>query len=403
MAPVRPADVVVVGGGVIGLTTAWEASLAGFTVTLVDPLPGHGASWAAAGMLAPVAEAHFGEQALTHLNLEAAAAWPDFARRLEETSGHPVGYRADGTLLVAVDPSDRAATDDLLAYRSELGLVVDRLSARQCRALEPLLAPGVSGGADLADDHQVDNRLLVGALVAALRSGGVALIDDEVTRIDTGAGRVTGVQLRDGGPLAAGAVVLAAGCHSGRIEGIPSLLRPPVRPVKGVTLRLRRPDPEPALRRTVRGLVRGRTCYLVPRHDGSLVVGATVEEKGFDLTVQAGAVGDLLDDARLLVPSLEEYELTDTTAGLRPGSPDNAPIVGGGGLDGLVVATGHYRNGILLAPITACEVVRFLHDTDPTAAPEEVSGPFARFGPDRFRGRADHPSPVAVRGPGGDR
>ena len=181
---------------------------------------------------------------------------------------------------------------------------------------------------------------------------------DEVTEVEIGAGGVTAVVLAEQGRRAAGAVVVAAGCRSGRLRGIPDRALPPVRPVKGLTLRLRAPDGVPTLRRTVRGLVHGRNCYLVPRpdrHGGGRA--PPVEEKGFDLSVQAGAVGDLLDDARRLVPSLEEYELVETTTGLRPGSPDNGPIVGATGIPGLVMATGHYRNGILLAPVTAAEVV----------------------------------------------
>ena len=162
-------------------------------------------------------------------------------------------------------------------------------------------------------------------------------------------------------------MVVAAGCRSGQLGGVPDRVLPPVRPVKGLTLRLRAPDHLPALRRTVRGLVHGRSCYLVPRENRTVVIGATVEEKGFDLSVSAGAVGDLLDDARRLVPSLEEYELVDTTTGLRPGSPDNAPIVGSTDIPGLVIATGHYRNGFLLAPATAHEVVGLLLGDDADA------------------------------------
>ena len=385
---------VVVGGGVIGLAIAWRAASTGMAVTVVDPAPGHGASWAAAGMLGPVGEAHFGEDALIRLNVVAARAWPDFARHLEGASGRPVYYRTGGTLLVAADASDRAATDDILQYQLAQGLIARRLTSGQCRDAEPLLAPGIRGGVELADDHQVDNRQVVEALLDACRSEQVSFVDDEVAEVTTDAAGVTGVALRWGGRLDATGVVLAAGCRSGQVGGVPEPLRPPVRPVKGLTIRLRALDGAPRLQRTIRGLVRGRSCYLVPRWDGTVVVGATVEEKGFDLTVQAGSVVELLDDARQLIPAIDEYELSETTTGLRPGSPDNAPIVGSSGLGGLIVATGHYRNGILLAPITADEVVRLL------SAPEEPSRPgptgppaahgdrprrvFAGFGPERF-------------------
>jgi glycine oxidase len=397
MAISAPADVVVVGGGVIGLSVAWMAAAGGMEVTVVDPVPGHGASWAAAGMLAPVGEAHFGEEALTALNVGASRAWPEFARALEEASGQSVDYLARGTLLVAVDPSDQSATDDVLGFHLEHGLTARRLSSRQCRLHEPLLTPGIRGGAELADDHQVDNRRVVDALIAACRAAQVCFIGDEASAVEIVDGRVAGVRLLHGGRRAAGAVVVAAGCRSGQLSGVPEWLRPPVRPVKGVTLRLRGVDDGPRLRRPLRGLVHGRSCYLVPRKDGTVVVGATVEERGFDLTVRAGAVSDLLNDARQLIPTLEEYELVDATAGLRPGSPDNAPIVGTTDLPGLIVATGHYRNGILLAPVTAYEVARILHTGDArpslgggspvdASSPEgaDLSDAFAPFGPGRF-------------------
>jgi glycine oxidase len=389
-------DVVVVGGGVIGLSIAWRAASAGMSVSVVDPRPGRGATWAAAGMLAPVGEANFGEEPLTALNIEAARVWPGFAAELEAASGRPVGYVAAGTLLVAVDASDRAATDDLLQYRAQLGLTAQALSSKECRALEPLLSPAIGGGADLVDDHQVDNRRLVEALVGACLASGVELIEDEVSEVEVGTGRVLGVTLRHGSRRPVSTVVVAAGCRSGHLGGIPGPMLPPVRPVKGLTLRLRAPDGAAALHRTVRGLVHGRSCYLVPRTDRTLVVGATVEERGFDLSVLAGSVGDLLDDARRLVPSLEEYELADTTTGLRPGSPDNAPIVGSTGLPGLLVATGHYRNGILLAPITAAEVVR-LAGSGGLGGPE---GPFAAFGPARFGSATDRAAATVPSGAG---
>jgi glycine oxidase len=384
MATTARADVVVVGGGVIGLSVAWEATVAGMTVTVVDPEPGHGASWAAAGMLAPAGEAQFGEEDLTALNMVASRCWPQFARRLEAAAGHSVGYVADGAMLVAVDASDRHACDDVLGFQRSLGLDARRLSARECRAAEPMLSPAVSGGVELAGDHQVDNRLVIGALITACRAGGVTFLDDEVAKVETGAGHVVGVRLRGGDRHPSPAVVVAAGCRSGQLGGLPESDLPPVRPVKGLTLRLGGVDGVPSLRRSVRGLVHGRRCYLVPRADGSVVVGATVEEKGFDLTVQVGAVGDLLDDARRLVPSLEEYVLDDVTTGLRPGSPDNAPMVGATGIGGLVVATGHYRNGILLAPLTAQEVVRVLSAGTDSPWPPDAAGPFGPFGPGRF-------------------
>lgn len=372
-----PADLVVAGGGVIGLAIAWRAAEAGLAVAVVDPAPGRGASWAAAGMLAPVGEAQFGEDALARLNVAAARAWPDFAHDLEGATGRTVDYQATGTLLVAVDPSDREATDDVLGYRLALGLTARRLTSRECRAAEPLLAPGIRGGVELPEDHQVDNRRVVEALLDACRAATVSFVDDEVAEVTSDAGGVTGVALRHAGRLRSPTVVLAAGCRSGQVGGVPDAFRPPVRPVKGLTVRLLAPGDAPRLARSVRGLVHGRSCYLVPRPDGTVVVGATVEERGFDLSVQVGPVVDLLDDARRLVPALDEYELSETTTGLRPGSPDNAPIVGATGLDGLLVATGHFRNGILLSAVTADAVAAWL-----TGQPAQAE--WAPFSPARF-------------------
>jgi glycine oxidase len=391
-------DVVVIGGGVIGLSVAWRAAGTGRTVTLADPEPGGSATWAAAGMLAPVGEAHFGEERLSVLMVQAARAWPAFAGDLERSSGIEIGYRADGTLLVAVDPSDRAAVDNLLAYRRGLGLEAVALSGADCRATEPLLAPGIRSGADLPDDHQVDNRRLVAALIGAADRAGVARVNARAAALIRRGTRIGGVTLDDGRELAADAVVVAAGCWSGQLDGWPEHLCPPVRPVKGLTLRLRTGRRSPRLRRPVRGLVHGRTCYLVPRTDGTLVVGATVEERGFDLSVEAGPVGDLLDDARRLVPVLDDYELVESAIGLRPGSPDNAPIVGRAGLDGLLVATGHYRNGILLAPVTAAEVLRLVEPVDRGPASGADRSRFDGFRPDRFGTTHTGPHPVSAAG-----
>jgi len=377
----RADDVTVVGGGVVGLSIAWRAATTGRSVAVVDAEPGRGSSWAAAGMLAPAGEAHFGEDPLARLNVAAAARWPAFACDLEEASDSSIGYRADGTLLVAVDHADRQAVDDLLRYQLELGLDASRLTASECRHLEPLLTPGVSGGAEFRHDHQVDNRAVVRALLDACRAVGVVFVSDRVRGIVTTRGRIERVDLEGGGFRATAAVVLAAGAWSGTIAGVPSPSVPPVRPVRGLTLRLRAEGTAGTLARTVRGAVHGRHCYLVPRNDGSLVVGATSEEKGFDLSVPVGATAVLLADARELFPALDEYALVELATGLRPGSPDNAPIVGRASPEGLVVATGHYRNGFLLAPVTADAVVALLD-----GAPDvEAFRPFTpeRFGPDR--------------------
>jgi glycine oxidase len=366
-------DAVVVGGGVIGLGIAWRAARAGMTVTVVDDAPGRGASWAAAGMLAPVTELHYGEDELLALNLASAARWPGFAAQVEEASGQPVGYRPGGTLAVARDADDNAALEDLYRFQVRCGLDVQRLRSRECRQLEPGLHPGIRGGVLAAGDHQVDNRALVRALLVACERAGVRLVQGRVAELATRGDRVTGVVLDNGETLSAGTVVLAAGCWSGGLGGLAAEALPPVRPVKGQLLYLRGPADQPLCSGNVRGL----EVYVVPRGDGRVVVGATVEEQGFDTRVTAGAVHDLLRAAMELLPDVAELELVETVVGLRPGSPDNAPMLGPAGPEGLVVATGHYRNGILLTPVTADAVAELL-------ATGQVPELIAPFGPQRF-------------------
>jgi len=294
----------VVGGGVIGLSIAWRLAGRGCAVTVYDPEPGRGASHVAAGMLAPVGEAHFGEADLVTLMRESARRWPAFAAELRER--------------------------------------------------EPRLAPRLRGGALVADDHQVDPRRVVRALVAALFAAGARFEHRAVTELST---------------VDADVVVVAAGCATARLSGLP------VRPVKGQLVRLRGPA---VLRSVIRGYVDGRSVYLVPRADGEVVVGATSEERR-DVAVTAGAVLDLLGPAVELVPDLAEYELTETQVGFRPGTPDNAPIIGEL-RPGVFVASGHYRNGVLLAPVTAAVVADLV-----TGGPDaQWSKP---FGPERFGGR----------------
>ncbi len=376
----RRYQVVVVGAGVIGLATAREAARRGMAVAVVDPDPGRGASWAAAGMLAPVSEVHHGEEPLLALALESARRWPAFAADLRAEVGRPIGYRTEGTLVVAADHGDRAWVEELYEFQRTLGLAVQWLTGRRARALEPDLAPGVRAAIWVAGDHQVDNRLLVGALLDAASAAGVDFHRARVRGVDSTAGRVSGVCLEDGTVVRADAVVVAAGCWSGQLDGLPTGAAPPVRPVKGQILRLRPRASAPVITRTVRAIVQGSSVYLVPRLDGTVVLGATVEERGFDASVTAGAVYELLRDAHRVVPGVGELELGETTAGLRPGSPDNAPIVGRPpvpGADGLVLATGHYRQGILLAPMTATAVAAIVAGDEP---PDEL----APFGPGRF-------------------
>jgi glycine oxidase len=356
------ADVVVVGGGAIGLASAWRLACRGASVSLVDPEPGSGASGVAAGMLAPVTEARMGEEALLRLNLASWSRWPGFAAEVEAASGSSVGYRADGTLVAALDADDRAALDDLAARHQAMGLDVTPLRGREVRRLEPGLAPGVRAGFLAAAERSVDPPALVEALRRAATAAGVGLVAAAVERIEAAptTGRVAGVVVADGAAsrrIDAAAVVVAAGCRSAGIAGLPEAARPPVRPVRGEVLTLRQPPGPPLVTHTLRGLVHGFTVYLVPRADGRLVVGATVQERGWDTRVTAGGAYELLRDALALVPGLDDAELVAARAGLRPGTPDDLPLIGRGAMEGLVVATGHYRNGILLTPITAEAVV----------------------------------------------
>jgi glycine oxidase len=349
----------VVGGGVIGLACAWELSRRGHEVTVVAPAPGRdGAAWVAAGMLAPVNEAQFGEAPLTRLRLEGARQWPAFAADLEEATGWDIGYDRAGTVTVALDASDRAYLDDLLAYQQSLGLAADRRSASECRRLVPALSPALRGGIEVPGDHHVDNRALLGALMEACRAAGVTFDTATVAQVVPGPVLV----LADDRRVDADQVLLAAGTGITSIGGLSDAGLPAVRPVKGHVLRLgplRIGDP-PLLTRTVRGLVRGRSVYLVPRRNGSLVVGATVEERGVDTTVQAGSVHELLCDARSIVPGVDELALLEAVAGLRPATADNMPCLGWTAAEGVAVATGHFRNGILLAPLTATAVADLL-------------------------------------------
>jgi glycine oxidase len=248
------------------------------------------------------------------------------------------------------------------------------LTSREARALEPALSPDIRCGLLAASDHSIDNRRLADALITALAS---AVVHERVARVEVANGFVEGVILADGQRLNAPTVVIAAGPWSPRIDGVPEVDRPAVRPVKGEILRLRTRGEIELPTRSIRGFANGHEIYLVPRHDGELVVGATVEERGFDTTVRAGAVRELLRDARAILPLIDELELVEAIAGLRPGSPDNRPLIGPTTTNGLFVATGHYRNGVLLAPITADLVA---DEIGGGASPETWAVSPSRFG-----------------------
>src|SRR3954454_6785573 len=326
-------DILVVGGGLIGLSVAWRAAQRGARVVVAEMgTLGSGASHVAAGMLAPVAEVEVGEagRRLLELSLASLERWPAFAIALREATGIDVGLRESGTLVLARDGDEAASLERELAFRRELGLGVERLRPSEARRREPALAPALRLALDVPGDASVDPRRVVEALAAACRAAGVELREEER------------VEALPDGPR----VVVAAGAWTGQL--VPGV---PVRPVKGQLLRLR--DPRgPGL---VERVLRFEGGYLVPRDDGAYVLGATMEERGFDTTVTAGGVYELLRDAHELVPGLSELVIEEAIAGLRPGTPDNLPIVEE--RDGVLVASGHGRNGVLLAPLTAELVV----------------------------------------------
>ena len=363
-------DVAVVGGGVIGLSVAWRAAQRGMRVVVLERAqPGGGASWVAAGMIAPISEARPKEQSLLRLSMESARAYPEFVAELRAESGRDPGFLSCGTLAAARDRDEAEALERELAMRVGLGLSVRRLRPSEARRLEPGLAPAVRLALDVPDDHVIEPHALTAALSEALgRAGGELRAGREVAEVCVSDGRVSGVRLASGDSIEADQVVIAAGVWSSSLAGIPADARVPLRPVKGQTLRMHDPSGPGLLTR----VLRMSPGYVVPRGDGRYVLGATMEERGFDTTITAGAIFEQLRDAIELVPGIGEWVIDGLVAGLRPGTPDNAPVLGPGAVEGLQWATGHYRHGILLAPITADVLATTLAGE---AAPE-IAAPF---------------------------
>jgi glycine oxidase len=373
--PNKP-NVAIIGAGVIGLAIAWRLATRGTPVQVFDRgAAGAGASRAAAGMLAACAEAEPGEEALVALGREGQARWPAFAAELLAASGIDVELRPEGTLLLALTADDQARLTHQLVFQQSLGLPLKWISAADTRRREPHLAGKLAGAVFSPEDTQVDNRKLVAALRVAAEAAGVRVSEYQpVSAISSRGGRVDGIILGDGTKVAADVVVLAAGAWARSIEGVDPKLRPPVRPIKGQMLALRMEAAAPLLSH----VVWAPGAYLVPRRDGRLLVGATVEEKGYDTSLTAGGILTLLEAAWRAVPAVEELAIDEMWVGHRPGSRDDAPILGAGPIDGLIYATGHHRNGILLAPITADAIARLVLDS----AVEAVIRPFGieRFG-----------------------
>src|SRR6478609_2042213 len=396
------ADVAVIGGGVVGHGIAWEAQRSGRSVALIDDAPGAGASWAAAGMLAPVSELHYQEEDLLELMLDASSRWPGFAAGVAAAAGAVTGYLTTPTLAVGVDAADRRALMDLRAVQQASGLEVEPLTVREARSREPLLSPGISCALDTPSDHQVDPRKLIASVRLALAAAAQETTELAVAGAAEGFavperaagllwkdGTVAGVRLGSGGTVLARETVVANGLHAASLDGLPHGLDLPLRPVHGDILRLSVPQHlRPLVTATVRGLVHGIPVYIVPREDGMVVIGASQREDALSDAVSAGSVYQLLRDAQALVPAVAELELLECTARARPGTPDNAPLLGrvavslgsGGPTDGhvpgLIIATGFFRHGVLLTPAAAAICTALLDGAaDPRWAP---------FSPDRF-------------------
>ncbi|GAA3709769.1 glycine oxidase ThiO [Zhihengliuella alba] len=404
--PGAAARALVLGGGVVGLSTAWELARRGHPVTLADPDPGGGASFAAAGMLAPVSEFHYQEQDLLQLTLVSAAAYPGFVRDLAAAGGTDPAYRRTPTMVVGLDSADRAALADLAAAQRANGLEVEHLGTREARRREPLLSPGLTSAQVAPGDHQIDPRAMVASLRAALAAlphvRTVAATAVELLHTDPAdPERVTGAELRcaelrSAERVEADETVLAAGLGASAVAGLPAGLDLRLRPVHGDILRLRVPERlRPLVQHTVRGLVHGRPVYLVPREDGTVVIGATQREDSAP-GPSAGGVYELLRDAQALVPAVAELELVEVTSRARPGTPDNAPLLGrcrradGSDVPGLVIATGFFRHGVLLSPAAARICADLVEqgplELDPhEQSPRELGSlDLAPFRPDRF-------------------
>jgi len=349
MPATKEENVAVIGGGIIGLSVAWQLARRGRPVTVFDrDEAGKGASWAAAGMLAPVSEFGFENEDFLDFGQRSMEVFPRFLDELAADGGGTVSMDTKGTIVVGFHRDDTERIRRIYRFRQDRGLPVKWMTGSEARELEPLLSPKAASAMWIPEDHQIDNRALVDALKSALvKSGGRLVEGTPVTSIRNESGRCTGVVTGEG-EHPAGTTVLAAGCWSGGIAGIPDELAPKVRPVKGQIVSLRTDDTFGFVR-----VIRAPDAYILPKDDGRILIGATEEEMGFDTTPTAGPVMRLIERAWEAVPSIYDLPIEEIGAGLRPGTRDHEPLIGDSGMDGLLFATGHYRHGILLAPVTA--------------------------------------------------
>jgi glycine oxidase len=362
-------DVVIAGGGLIGGTIAFELARAGLDVALFDrQAPGEGSSWAAAGILSPAPE-NAGMISTVPLGRASLRLYPKLVAAVEEISGQNVGFRARGTLeaLFSTDAQEKLST--IIALHHGLGLRAEPVRADDAREMEPALSPEVEAAVFRPDEACVDNRALTKAVLeAAERSGAKIFAGSNVQSIANDGGRCSGVMV-NGEKVESRWTVIAAGCCSAEIEGAADYA--PVRPAKGQMIALR------AANLSIERVLWSDGVYLVPRNDGRIIAGATVEYVGFEKNVTVGGLQKILTAALQLAPGLTDAQMEETWAGLRPDAPDHLPIVGPTDLDGLLIATGHFRSGILLAPITA-KLIREWITT------QNVSLDWVRFSPMRF-------------------
>lgn len=338
----------IVGGGIAGLSTAFRLIQMGHSITIYDPTPSMGASHAAAGMLAPASEINFSELPLLRLMQHSNEMWSDFASQIEAASGETIGFRSEGTIVVGYDQNDAREIKRLAEFQAQLGIEVIQLTRISTKELEPALTSSIAYSALIKSDRQVNNRLLMAALTKTLSALGAHFVLKSVTELRRNSESNFKIELDDATEASPDIILLAPGAYLDSIKGLPNTIADSIRPVKGVILRVSSQG-STTLNHVVRAKVQGKTVYLVPRNDGEIVIGATQEEVGFDNTAKIRSIAEMILSATLLVPEMGEANLNEHTVRFRPGSIDNAPIVGQYQDSNLYLSLGHFRHGILLS------------------------------------------------------